>query len=71
MHTVMKHFGTFEGAPCQWTADEAWVFWHGAWKRWNEIEVMRVADWRTELDYYRMIFHRRVPSLPYAAFRQT
>lgn len=67
----MKNFGTFEGAPCQWTDDEAWVFWHGAWTRWNELEVMHNADWwgGDELRFRRK--YSRLPALPRGAFRQT
>jgi hypothetical protein len=65
----MKNFGTFEGVPCQWTDDEAWVYWHGAWQRWNEIEVMNDADWWDELSVRRK--YGRLPPLPREAFRET
>ena len=65
----MKYFGTFEGAPCQFTDDEAWVYWHGAWKSWNVIEVTNDADWLCELDFRRKC--GRLPALPHEAFRQT
>jgi hypothetical protein len=57
--------GTFETYPAKYALDEAWVFRNGAWRRFDDAEVVHTAGALTEAEFEEL---GQLPDLPTATF---